>query len=398
MHIYIYCLKVLIPFHTLKFLISLCMKNRYLFILFLNFLFGIPVFSQKAFVHPGILLNSADIKRVYNTVKDKKMPGYGSYLLLSENPLSKADYKMQGPFSTISRDGEFRYTKQKMEADFSAAYLNALMYVATRKNEHAERSLDILTNYADVLKHIPSTNDAPLLVGLEGLKIINVLELLKYTYPGASKTKLNKIGKLFTDVFLPICEKFYETPAYTNGNWGPIVTKCYISAAIYFDNRAMYNKAKAFYEKANDNGTIANYIDGETGQIQESGRDQGHSQLGIGALATVCEIAWKQGDDLYGLLSNRLLKGYEYVAAYNLGNTVPFRKWTDITGRYNDWSVISDKSRGNFIPVYEMAYNHFVLRKGLEMPYTKLVIEKKRPEGYDRDQPGFGTLLYYQSK
>ena len=45
----------------------------------------------------------------------------------------------------------------------------------------------------------------------------------------------------------------------------------------------MYNKAVDFYLHANDNGTIAHYISGDTGQIQESGRDQGHSMLGIGA-------------------------------------------------------------------------------------------------------------------
>lgn len=41
--------------------------------------------------------------------------------------------------------------------------------------------------------------------------------------------------------------------------------------------------------------------------------------LGIGALATVCEIAWQQGDDLYSALDNRLMKGFEYVAKYNWG-------------------------------------------------------------------------------
>src|SRR6185437_8364827 len=50
-----------------------------------------------------------------------------------------------------------------------------------------------------------------------------------------------------------------------------------------------------------------------------------------------------------------------------------------------------------FIPIYEMVYNHYVRLKGLAMPCSKQVLEKIRPEGYDRDQPGFGTLLYYGS-
>jgi hypothetical protein len=53
--------------------------------------------------------------------------------------------------------------------------------------------------------------------------------------------------------------------------------KVCMAAGIYFDNRKMYEKGKRFYLHGHDNGTIENYIDGETGQIQESGRDQAHS-------------------------------------------------------------------------------------------------------------------------
>ena len=351
---------------------------------------------KKNFVHPGILHSQASLNHIFEVAAKKTMPEYGSYELLMNHPCASAQYKMHGPFTVISRDGQYAYTKSKMEADFSAAYLNALMWVATKDESHAKKTLEILGAYADSLKLIPATNDAPLLVGLEGMKIINAMEILRYTYKGLDTKQLGKINNMIVTIFLPVCETFYKTKAYTNGNWGPIVTKTYISAAIYFNNKAMYNKAVDFYYNANDNGTIQHYISGTTGQIQESGRDQGHSQLGIGALATVCEIAYNQGDDLYSAFDNRLLKGFEYVARYNLGDdNVPFVTWKDVTGRYSDWKVISDKSRGHFIPVYEMVYNHYVRIKGLSMPYTERVIKQIRPEGYDRDQPAFGTLLFY---
>lgn len=316
---------------------------------------------KKSFVHPGILHSQASLDHIFDVATKKTMPEYGSYELLMNHPCASAQYKMNGPFSVISRDGQYAYTKSKMEADFSAAYLNALMWIATKDERHAKKTLEILGAYADSLKLIPTTNDAPLLVGLEGLKIVNAMEILRYTYKGMTAKQMGKINNMITTIFLPVCETFYNTKAYTNGNWGPIVTKTYISAAIYFDNKTMYAKAIDFYSNANDNGTIQNYISGTTGQIQESGRDQGHSQLGIGAMATVCEIAYNQGDDLYSAFDNRLLKGFEYVARYNLGDdNVPFTTWKDVTGRYSDWSVISDKSRGRFIPVYEMVYNHYV--------------------------------------
>jgi len=376
------------------------MKTNLSLFSFLSVLFSLVSISTTAqnFNHPGVLHTLDGMNRMRYLVENKVDPAYGSYVLLKDHRFSQFDYVMEGPFRVIARDGEFRNTKSRMEADFSAAYQNSLMWILTGNEAHAQKSLAILTGYADSLKLIPDTNDAPLLAGLEGFKIIYALEVLKYTYPKIKAVELNHILRMFKEVFIPVMERFYARKPYTNGNWGPIVTKAYMAYAIHTDNRKMYNKAKNFYLYARDNGTILHYVCGETGQIQESGRDQPHCMLGLGAMATVCELAWQQGDDLYSALDNRLLKGYEYVAQYNLGYDVPFRQWTDITGKYNDWQVISESGRGRFMPVFEIAYNHFAGRKGLPMPYTLQTIEKNRPEGYDRDQPAFGTLLFFGTK
>ena len=302
-----------------KFKISVLLKLGF-YCLFLSI--GLEMQARK-FVHPGILHTTKSIERMRAQIADKEYPAYGSFELLKSHHCSQADYQPFGPFEIISRDGEFRHTKSKMEQDFSAVYQNALMWVLTGEKTHAEKSLELLLGYAGTLKRIPETNDAPLLVGLEGLKIIYATEILRHTYKKMTVVQFNEISRMIREVFLPVMENFYHRKPYTNGNWGPIVTKAYMAAAILWDNEEMYNKAVDFYLHANDNGTIAHYISGDTGQIQESGRDQGHSMLGIGALATVCEIAWQQGDDLYSALDNRLMKGFEYVAKYNLGYNVP---------------------------------------------------------------------------
>lgn len=376
-----------------KFKISVLLKLSF-YCLFLSI--GLEMQARK-FVHPGILHTTKSIERMRAQIADKEYPAYGSFELLKSHHCSQADYQPFGPFEIISRDGEFRHTKSKMEQDFSAVYQNALMWVLTGEKTHAEKSLELLLGYAGTLKRIPETNDAPLLVGLEGLKIIYATEILRHTYKKMTVVQFNEISRMIREVFLPVMENFYHRKPYTNGNWGPIVTKAYMAAAILWDNEEMYNKAVDFYLHANDNGTIAHYISGDTGQIQESGRDQGHSMLGIGALATVCEIAWQQGDDLYSALDNRLMKGFEYVAKYNLGYNVPFAVWKDVTGKYSNWTEISNKGRGRYMPIFEMTYNHFVIRKGMQMPYTEQVLRQIRPEGYDRDQPAFGSLLFNEA-
>lgn len=148
-----------------------------------------------------------------------------------------------------------------------------------------------------------------------------------------------------------------------------------------------------------DNGTLPNYV-AETGQIQESGRDQAHCMLGIGCLAEIAEVAWNQGDDLYGALDNRIMKGCEYLSKSNLGYDVPFHVWKDLTGKYSNWQSLGQAGMGEFRAVFELPYNHYVERKKMEMPYTKMVLNRIRPEGagFTCDNPGFGTLLFYLGK
>src|SRR5262249_51520961 len=134
------------------------------------------------------------------------------------------------------------------------------------------------------------------------------------------------------------------------------------------------------------------------GQWQESGRDQSHTVMGIGLLGAICEMAWKQGDDLYSYDNNRFLAGCEYVAKYNLGEDVPFKAYTFDKGVQK---VQSDTARGDLRPVWELVYNHYVKRKGLPAPWTTKMAEKVRPEGGGGnygpnsggfDQIGYGTL------
>lgn len=98
-----------------------------------------------------------------------------------------------------------------------------------------------------------------------------------------------------------------------------------MACAIFLQNDTLYRHAVDYYLHANDNGALPHYIS-ETGQCQETGRDQGHVQLGLEALCQTAEMAWQyRNEDLWGAYDNRLLKGIEYTARYNLGYDVPLR-------------------------------------------------------------------------
>ncbi|MFI1619971.1 hypothetical protein ACH4VT_23840 [Streptomyces lydicus] len=115
-------------------------------------------------------------------------------------------------------------------------------------------------------------------------------------------------------------------------------------------------------------------------------------------------MAWNQGIDLYGCDDNRLLKGFEYVAKWNLGHGVPYTAWTWKYGAPDIWSgsqnltAPSADSRGALRPIRESIYHHYVNCRGIDTPYVAEYAKKVRPEGGGFDQLGFGTLAFSRPK
>ena len=277
-------------------------------------------------------------------------------------PLSaQSEYKMAGPYEVVARDGEHARSKGGSERDMKAAWDLA------REGRHDE-ALAIINAYAGKLQRLDG-HDAPLCL-IQGYWLCRAMMLEKAHRTPAWEDMLRR-------AMIPTMDKFEADSPYANGNWGAIVNRFRMAAAIVLDDSLMYQSAIDYYLHANDNGSLPRYVS-ETGQCQETGRDQAHAQLGLSALCETCEMAYGQGDDLWGALDNRLMKGMEYTARYNLGYDVPFETWTDCTGLYNDWTEPGAMSRGKLWDIYQLPYSHYVERKHLKMPYTKKVLELRR--------------------
>jgi hypothetical protein len=104
--------------------------------------------------------------------------------------------------------------------------------------------------------------------------------------------------------------------------------------------------------------------------------------MGLGFLSTVCEIAWKQGYDLYSAYKSKLATGYEYTAKYLLGEDVKYVQYITFENKPVFADTISAAGRGKFSPIYERAWHHYHDLMGMEMPYTQRALEKSRNEGY----------------
>lgn len=355
--------------------------------------FSVSFLSAQAFIHPGILHSKEDLERMKNAVISKEEPVYSGFAEFIKNPASQHAYKMKGPMEMVGRNptvGQATY-----DEDANAAHQNAIMWAITGDKQYAGKSIEIINAWSATLKSITG-RDAVLMAGLGPFKMVNAAEIIRYTHAGWSEQDIKQTEKHFKEIIYPVLKNFAP---FANGNWDAAAIKTVMAIGVFCNDPFIFESGLQYYVNGSGNGRLTNYVINETGQIQESGRDQAHTQLGIGLLAECCEIAWHQGLDLYGYADNRLLKGFEYVAKFNLGNDVPFSETLDRTGKYHQ-TTIAQQERGKLRAVYEQVYNHYTNLCGLSAPFTRQAAEKLRPEGPGRpgaDHPGYGTLFFSRS-
>ena len=349
--------------------------------------------ADFAFVHPGLLHSKADLARMKDAVAAKQEPIFSGYQKLLQSPESRLTYKMQGPLPAVGRNGGAGKSNI-YDDDATAAYQMALLWTITGDRAYADHAKEIINAWSKTLKKIDG-RDAVLMAGLAPFKMVNAAEILRYTDTGWTDADARQAEACFREAVYPTIKDF---ALYANGNWDTAAMKTVIAIGIYCNDRTIFDSGMRYYVDGAGDGSLTHYIINDKGQCQESGRDAGHSQLGIGHLGDCCEMAWNQGLDLYGYADNRLLKGFEYAAVHNMGGTVPFDEMIDRTGKY-PWAVIA--APGPLRPIYEQIYNHYVMRQGLDSSALQRAVESIRPEGPSSpigDHSGFGTLLYARPK
>jgi hypothetical protein len=339
------------------------------------------------FIHPGLLHSAADLARIKANVHNHIEPWASAWKAFTTNNRWIAPDYTPHPLAIVGR-GVGATGQSQISNDCTAAYYNALAWAVTGNDAYAKKSVQIMDAWASTCTQI-NGKDAVLCAGIYGYKLMNAAEIIRATYPGWSAPEIAQFKHLARDVFYPVIQNF---ATFANGNWDAASQAAMISIAIFLDDRPMFDRAVRYYLVGSGDGSIEHYILNDTGQLQETGRDQAHSQLGIGLLSCVAETAWHQGVDLYSADDNRLLKGFEYTAKYNLGQDIPFVPTYDRTGKYNH---ARPSVRGKpDMAIYEMVYNHYVNRMNVAAPYTAQAAALQRPESLAVDQVGAGTLLF----
>lgn len=379
-----------------------------------------------AMKHDGALHTEADFARVRAKLEAGAEPWVSGWNKLTANSHAQASYTAN-PVVKLVRGGNSAEEPDpdnyaRAFNDAAAAYQLALRWKISGDAQFAQAAINILNAWASTCERISGNSNVALAAGIYGYQFAIAGEMLR-GYQGWNANDFAAYQQWMLDVFYSLNKAFLEThwgtcKSHYWTNWDTANLASVLAIGILTDNRTIYNYAINYLQQGDGNGNwykaINHVFDGDNAglaQLQETGRDQGHATLCIALMGHICQLAWNQGDDFYGLDNNRFLKVCEYVAKYNVARLeVPFQEYTR---NYKDaWSICggvethtqpSEIGRGTVRPMWTGPYFHYTKIKGLSANYTQLGVNSTLPEGGGGDygpnsggydQLGFGTLMY----
>ncbi|AZE55172.1 hypothetical protein C4K03_3017 [Pseudomonas synxantha] len=365
--------------------------------------------QASAFVHPGLLQTEEDFIRIREKLANRNQPWLAGWQKLIANRHASLAWN-PSPVAVVYRGADGRHPENyaRLFNDAAAAYALALRWQLSGDTAYADKAVAMLNQWSTTLTAIEGTSDRFLASGLYGYQLANAAELLR-GYSKWTAADFHQFQRMMLTVFYPMNHDFLVRHNNARvdhywANWDLANMNSMLAIGVLTDRRDIYDEAVNYFKHGAGNGAIEHVVwklhSNGLGQVQESGRDQAHTLLDIALLGSFCQMAWSQGDDLFGYQNNRVLQGAEYVAKYNLGHDVPFTPF--INSGFKQ-TVISPEHRGDIRPIWELLYNHYVVLKGLKAPNVKAFAQKVQVEGGGGDygpnsggydQLGYGTLLY----
>jgi hypothetical protein len=364
-----------------------------------------PTAAAQSFMHPGLMHTEADFTRMRDKIAAGAQPWVAGWNALTSS--SRAGlWSTPNPLETVVRGGDGENFRTMVE-DLERAYQYAVRWKVSQDTAYADQAVKFLNAWSSTMKTLTGNSDRFLAAGIYGYQWANAAEIMR-SYPGWQAADVAAFQKLMLEVFYPLSHSFlidHNGSNITNywANWDLCAICAILAIGVLCDRRDLYDEAIAYYKSGRGNGAAAHNVyhlhPGYLGQWQESGRDQGHATLGMALTGLLCEMAWNQGEDLYGYANNRFLAGAEYVAKSNLQDangqyyTLPFSTYVNRQGTF---TALSTAGQPNLRPCWEVIYNHYVNRKGLSAPFVSTIAAQLRPERseWGGDQPSFGTLTY----
>ncbi len=414
------------------------MRQRIMLLFVLVALVSVSVSAQtgsykadnRGFIHPGGLHTQADFDRV-----KAQLAAGNQTVTQAYNVLKTAPYAQSGtvsyPVETIIRGGGSGENYINAARGATMAYQNALRWKIEDNEACAKNAVRILMAWANTTKGIGGDSNYALAAGLYGYQFAQAAELMR-DYEGWSREDFETYKQWMMDVWYPSAigflrgrngtwantDKWWQAPGHYWSNWGLCNVMCLISIGILCDDVYVYNQGMSYFkydqagnfttppalhditahegydgQKAIHNDGLTEFLGnlvvtdeeseletgayGKLGQMNESGRDTGHSAMALGLMIDIAKVGWNQGDDLFAYLDHRVASGIEYVAAQTQSvNNLPWTLYlygsngyyyTD----YRSWLMTEPALGAQSRPYWGTVIGIYEGVKGVKMPYSE---------------------------
>ncbi len=329
--------------------------------LLLFFIFSVSISviaNAQPFIHPGINQQAGDLAYMKKMVLAGQQPWAAAYDRLkaaADTPftITAHTHVLRGPYGKPNIGGD------DLSKCANMAYNDAIVWYISNDARYAGKAIAILNAWSPILWDL-DYNDAKLLAAWTGHLLCNAAEILRYGASGWKPADIAAFSNMLMTVYYPLLRPYYPQ---ANGNWDGAIIHSLMAIAIFTNNRPLFADAIHHFKHGTVNGGIFKYIY-PNGQCQESPRDQGHVQLGIGEFAGAAEVAFTQGVDLFSMADNRIALGFEYTAGFLLGEK-PYC-----------YCSISDRGKA-LRDDYEYVYRHYSAM-GIDMPFVKKAADSVR--------------------
>ncbi len=349
-----------------------------------------PASVSGVFRHPALLVTEDDFTRIQDQIKTGQQPWTDWWNKLCADRATSLDAKPNALAGVYRADN----SKFAMYRDIQRAWCLALRWKLSGDTRYADKAVETLDAWASTLKvlgTVPPGSTAHddhtfiLLAGMQGHQWAQAGELMR-GYAGWPPENLARFQQMLTEVFVGISSTFLSGAHLgSHANWDMASLCGTLAIGVFCDRPDLYRQACDYFSANNrgkltmfGNGSIVHGVyfmhPGHFGQWEESGRDQGHSTLGMSLGGDLLEMAWNQGDDLYGLDNNRFLAAAEYVARSNLLDengktyTMPYAREQDPAAPHTSLWTSVNQSFQNYRNAWEPIFNHYVNRMGLAAP------------------------------
>jgi hypothetical protein len=380
---------------------------------------AVPASVSGVFRHPGLLVTEDDFTRIRALIKAGQEPWTGWWNKLRTDSTSRLGIKPS------PREGAYRadHGSDRLIGDIWRAWSLALCWKLSdpQDNRYADDAVATLDAWSSTLKEIgtlppgsTSHDDHTfiILAGIQGHQLAQIGEIMR-TYSGWAPENLKRFQDMLLNIFASVSSWFLSDGRIgSHANWEMASLAGAMAIGVFCDKPELYRLACDVYAGNNrgklrtfGNGSIRHGVyfmhPGHFGQWEESGRDQGHSTLGMSLGGDLLEMAWNQGDDLYGLYNNRFLAAAEYVARSNLldenGKTYPMpyaREHNPSQPHTSLWTEVN-QSFQHGRNAWEPIYNHYVNRLGLAAPNVARMVKLCEPKyGGSSDDVWWPTLIH----